>query len=49
MEKFFLLVLFVIALYYLYRKLIKNRSCDCGGKSCCAPPTLPKTEQKKND
>ncbi|MBN2793687.1 MAG: hypothetical protein JXQ81_14335 [Desulfuromonadales bacterium] len=42
MQQIILLALFVAALYYLYRKLIKNRGCNCSSKSCCTPPTLPK-------
>lgn len=45
MQLLILLVLFVAALYYLYRKLIKNRGCNCNSKSCCTSPTLPKKEK----
>jgi len=48
MQQLILLALFVAALYYLYRKLIKNRGCNCSGKSCSTPPILPKKEEEKD-
>ena len=34
MQEMILLGVFIAALYYLYRKLIKNRGCNCGSKGC---------------
>lgn len=45
MQDFFLLFLFIIALYYLYRKLFKNRGCGCKKAGCAAP--LPHPPKKK--
>lgn len=48
MQQLFLLILFVVALYYLYRKLVKNRGCDCGSKSSCCTTPIPKISRPKD-
>ena len=49
MQEFILFLLFILALYYLYRKLIRNRGCDCGSKSCCTPLEKPADKKESED
>lgn len=49
MQQIFLLTLLIIALLYLYRKLIKNRGCDCSSKSCCSTPLAPPKKDSGSD
>lgn len=48
MQQLILFILFCVAVYYLYRKLIKNRGCDCSSKSRCNPQ-LPSQDKKETD
>ncbi len=48
MQQLIIFILFCIAVYYLYRKLIKNRGCNCSGKSC-RNPRLPSQNKEKTD
>ena len=49
MQELILLLLFFLALYYLYRKLIRNRGCDCSSKGCCTPLKKPTDKQDPKD
>lgn len=47
MQELILAGIFIAALYYLYRKLIKNRGCNCGSKGCDS--SLPKSTSTGKD
>jgi len=49
MQELILLALFVVALYYLYRKLIRNRGCGCGSKGCGTALSQPPSSKSKAD
>lgn len=49
MQELILLAVFVAALYYLYRKLIKNRGCGCGSKGCGTSSQAPLNKSKADD
>ncbi|QKF81298.1 FeoB-associated Cys-rich membrane protein [Halarcobacter ebronensis] len=34
MEDFILLIIALLALFYIYKKLFKSGSCNCGSKNC---------------
>jgi hypothetical protein len=36
METLFMLIIAAVAVYYLYRKLIKTGGCSCGDGACCS-------------
>ncbi len=43
MQELIILGLFVLAIYYLYRRLVKKRNCQCSSEGCanrtaCSPP-----------
>ncbi|SDZ78172.1 hypothetical protein SAMN05660420_00278 [Desulfuromusa kysingii] len=48
MEQILLFAIFVGAIYYLYRKLFKNKGCSCSNKSCCSPPPTVSLKDKKD-
>ncbi len=45
MQELFLLGLFVLALYYLYRRLVKKRNCNCASEGCAKQSSCPSIEQ----
>ncbi|WP_394708520.1 hypothetical protein [uncultured Desulfuromusa sp.] len=50
MQQLLLFAIFVGAIYYLYRKLFKNKGCNCSSKSCCStPPTVSRQGNKNGD
>jgi len=50
MQQLILFILFCVAVYYLYRKLVKKRGCDCpSSKSCCSLQQAAPQQQKESD
>jgi len=49
MQELILLAALVAALYYLYRRLIKNRGCGCGSKGCGSCSQTPLSKSKADD
>lgn len=48
MQNLFLFIILAIAIYYLYRKLIKNSGCKCSSNNGCSKPTLINLGSNKN-
>ncbi len=49
MQELILLGLFVLAVIYLYRKLIKNKGCSRDSKGCCINPVHKTENDNKNE
>lgn len=49
MQELILLGLFVLAVIYLYRKLFKNKGCNCNSKGCCIDPVNKSANDNKSD
>ncbi len=47
MENGLIWICAVVALYYLYRKLIKKKDCDCAGKCAGTAPSTGQCISKK--
>ncbi len=49
MQELILLGLFVLAVVYLYRKLFKNKGCNCDSKGCCVNTGNKTANDNKSD